>query len=193
MKNYLNFINLLEELKLVERANLVSGGRRRENSAEHSWHVSMMALLLGEKLSPEANLPRVIEMLLVHDIVEIKAGDTFFTDVDENTEKREREGLREILSLLPEETGRKLEDLWEEFQERATPESRLANALDGIQPILNYYFVGVPYMEHPELTIGDVVEKKQWIAEDFPNLWEVALDILEKSEKMGLYRKEVRD
>lgn len=139
LEQQLSFILEIDKLKTVLRQTLLTDQSRRENSAEHSWHLAVMAALLTEYAVEPVDVTRVMKMLLVHDIVEIDAGDTFAYDVQANTDKDEREqrAAERLFGMLPEEQGRDLRQLWDEFEERETPESKYANALDRLQPLLH--------------------------------------------------------
>ncbi len=135
----LSFILELDKLKSVVRQTLLLDMSRRENSAEHSWHLASMAVLLQEYAEEPVDLLRTLKMLLIHDVVEIDAGDTFAYDTAGYADKddREQKAAQRIFGLLPEEQGHELRQLWEEFEARQTPESKYANALDRLQPLLH--------------------------------------------------------
>ncbi|MDO5717248.1 MAG: HD domain-containing protein, partial [Tissierellia bacterium] len=150
----LTFLQRLEELKLIERANMVLGGTRQENSAEHSWHVATMALILAPELAEDLDLFKVIAMLLIHDIVEIEAGDTFIHSKDVMSQKaREEKALENLFNLLPEDQGNYLKELWHECENLETKEARFAKALDHFQPIMNYHQVGKIYTDRAPVSI----------------------------------------
>ena len=137
----LSFVAEIDKLKGILRQTLITDGTRQENSAEHSWHLALMALTLAEYADEPVDVTRVIQLLLVHDLVEIDAGDTFFFDDKAMLNKAEREeaaALR-IFGLLPADQAAALRALWDEFEERITPEARFANAVDRMQPLLNNY------------------------------------------------------
>ena len=135
----LSFILEIDKLKTVLRQTLLIDKSRRENSAEHSWHLAVMAMLLAEYAVEPIDQLRAIKMLLIHDIVEVDAGDTFAYDTVGNSHKDEREqrAADRLFGLLPPEHGRELRALWDEFEARQTPESKYANALDRLQPLLH--------------------------------------------------------
>ena len=135
----LSFILEIDKLKTVLRQTLLTDKSRRENSAEHSWHLAVMAMLLSEYAMEPIDQLRVLKMLLIHDIVEVDAGDTFAYDAAGNSDKDEREqrAADRLFGLLPAEQGRELRALWDEFEARQTPESKYANALDRLQPLLH--------------------------------------------------------
>lgn len=147
----LAFLLELDKLKNIYRRSLVLHEDRRENDAEHSYHLAIMACILAEYAGESVDVLHVMKMVLVHDVVEIDAGDTYFYDTAGNQDKAEREqkAADRIFSLLPEDQAQEFRGLWDEFEARNTPESRFANALDRIQPILlNYMKDGLSWKEH---------------------------------------------
>jgi putative hydrolase of HD superfamily len=190
----LAFLSELEKLKLVERKNGVLGGARRENSAEHSWHAAIMALLLSGSLErPEGiDLSRAVRMLLVHDIVEIDAGDSFFTDgvAREAVERAEESGARRIFGLLPEAQREELYGLWKEFDAGRSPDAAYAKAIDRLQPLLGH-LATAPAGENPlRLKRSDIERLKEKNRAVSPELWELTLDLIRKSVERGLYLDE---
>lgn len=147
----IEFLIEIDRLKHVLRRTYLPGSDRRENTAEHSWHLALAALVLADYANEPVDLARVVSMALVHDIVEIDAGDTFFYDSAGTLDKAEREQLaaERIFSLLPPDQAPGLRALWDEFEERQTPESRFASALDRFMPVLhNYLTEGRPWRQH---------------------------------------------
>ena len=146
------FLREADQLKGVLRQSSILDGSRKENSAEHSWHLALMALVLGEYAPPGTDLNRVTAMLLIHDLVEIDAGDLFvYADAaaQARQEAAEHAAADRIFALLPAAQGPGLRALWDEFEERRTPEARFARALDRLQPMLaNYYLGGGTWQEH---------------------------------------------
>ena len=134
----LRFIVEIDRLKSVLRRTWLIDGTRRENSAEHSWHIALMAMLLAEHAPEGLSLPRVMRMLLVHDLVEIDAGDTFAYDVAGNRDRalREQAAADRLFGILPADQARDLRELWDEFEEGATADAVFALALDRLQPLL---------------------------------------------------------
>ena len=132
----LRFTAEIDKMTSVYRKTLLIDRSRAENDAEHSWHIAVMALLFEEYAVEKVDLRHAIEMLIVHDLIEIYAGDTFAYDVEGNKTKaaREEEAARKLFSILPEEQGKKIRALWEEFDARATPDARYADCLDKLQP-----------------------------------------------------------
>ena len=141
----LRFIKEIDRLKSVLRQSPLVDASRRENSAEHSWHLAMMAVALGEYAPDGADLNRVITMVLLHDIVEIDAGDTFVYATDAalaEAERAEHAAADRIFALLPADQATALRAIWDEFEERRTPAAQFARALDRLQPMLANYHTG---------------------------------------------------
>jgi 5'-deoxynucleotidase YfbR-like HD superfamily hydrolase len=137
-REQIRFIVEIDRLKGVLRRTLLTDRSRRENSAEHSWHLAMMAMLLAEYAEPGINVARVMELVLVHDLVEIDAGDTFAYDEAGNMDKESREqaAADRIFGILPPDQAVRLRGLWDEFEAGRTAEARYALALDRLQPLL---------------------------------------------------------
>jgi putative hydrolase of HD superfamily len=188
----LDFLDEIEKLKIVYRQNSVTDKSRHENSAEHSWHVALMAVVLsGFSDHADLDILKVVKMLLLHDIVEIDAGDTFLYDEASNALKEDREmrGARRIFALLPEALEEEFFRLWEEFEARATPEAKFAASLDALQPLMNHLHTkNLQYQRHAVRT-SRVIEKKRHIAEGSAVLWEYAQEVIRKSGEIGLYTK----
>ena len=130
------FFRETDKLKQITRQSYLADGSRKENDAEHSWHFALMAVLLSGYAEKDIDVLRVVAMVLVHDIVEIDAGDTYAYDTDGNTTKRERETMAadRIFNILPADQAEYLRNIWEEFEEQSTPESAFANMLAKLQP-----------------------------------------------------------
>lgn len=141
LEQQLDFIVELDKLKHVLRYTHLLNEHRRENSAEHSWHLAMLAIVLTEYANEPVDLLRVLKMLLIHDIVEIDAGDTFLFDADGNQDKavREMRAAARIFGLLPADQRDEFHALWREFEARTTPDARFASALDRFMPLLHNY------------------------------------------------------
>jgi putative hydrolases of HD superfamily len=177
----------IDKLKRVIRRNTLIDGSRRENDAEHSWHIAMMAMTMSEHAPPGTNLDRVIAMLLVHDIVEIDAGDTFIYDAQavEGQAALEQAAADRLFGLLPEDQGKRMRALWDEFEERRTPEAKFAKALDRLAPIIaNHRNAGGTWALY-KVTARQVLEKVQIIAEGSPALGAYAMELVEASVAQG--------
>jgi putative hydrolase of HD superfamily len=184
------FINEIEKLKIVYRQNSVVDKSRHENSAEHSWHVALMAVVLaGFADGKGLDILKIVKMLLIHDIVEIDAGDTFLYDAAANESKADAEkgAAKRIFGMLPEPLGGEFLGLWEEFENRISPEAKFAASLDSLQPLMNHLNnQNMQYKDH-QVRTAQVLEKKKHIAEGSAVLWEYAQDVIKQSEAIGLY------
>lgn len=193
VQRQLAFVRELDRLKTVLRRTSLIDRSRRENTAEHSWHLSAMALALGDHAPPGTDLGRVLELLLVHDVVEIDADDTFAFDAAANQSKAAREtaAASRIFGLLPDGDARRLRGLWEEFEANATPEARFANALDRFQALVQNDAAGDggSWKEHG-VSREAVLRRMEPIREGAPGLWPVVLDAVERATAAGHVRTE---
>jgi putative hydrolase of HD superfamily len=183
----LTFLVEIDRLKSVLRQTTLCDGSRHENSAEHSWHLAAMAGILAEYAPPGVDWTRLIRMLLVHDIVEIDAGDAFAYDATANVGRVEREQLaaERIFSLLPAEQATELRDLWEEFEAQTTIEAKVAAAFDRLQPLLNNYSArGGSWRAHG-VTRSQVLWRMDPIRESLPAIWPAVLQIISVSCEAG--------
>ncbi|MHA2027223.1 MAG: HD domain-containing protein [Candidatus Thorarchaeota archaeon] len=179
----IDFIVEIDKLKHVERQSALCDGTRQENDTEHSWHIAVMAMLLSEYTRPNIDVLKVIKMLLIHDLVEIYAGDTFAYDLVGNStkQKREREAANEIFGLLPEDQAGEMLELWNEFESLATQEAQYASALDKLQPlILSFNNKGWSWKKHGVVS-SQIVESKKDIAKGSSELWEYAKRLIQES------------
>ncbi len=170
----------IDKLKRIIRRNLLMDGSRRENDAEHSWYAATLAMVLGEHAPPGTDIPHVISMLLVHDLVEIDAGDAFIYDpvaVAAQAEA-ERAAADRIFAILPAEQGARLRALWDEFEARQTDEARFARAVDRFAPILaNHHTEGGTWPLF-KVTAAQVMEKVRLIEEGSPSLGAYARELV---------------
>jgi len=188
LEQQIAFILEIDRLKTVLRQTVLTDQSRRENTAEHSWHLAMMALVLAEHSNEKPDLTRVLKMVLVHDIVEIDAGDTFCYDDHANEDKLEREqrAADRLFSLLPNDQARELRELWEEFEERKSRDARFAAALDRLQPILlNLTTEGHSWRKHG-ITRAQVVERNSPMAEGSQTLWKHVSSLLDEAVSSGV-------
>lgn len=190
------FIKELEKLKTVYRQNVVVDGTRQENSAEHSWHIVLMALILNDHIdSNPIDLFKVAKMLLIHDVVEVDHGDVFLYDMSANQDKakNEKAAASRIFGLLPKSLEQEFRGLWDEFEERVSDEAKFAAAMDSMQPILNHFWSnGVGIKKHG-LKVSQIIEKKKHIAECSKVLWHLTLEYIYKGVEKGLYENDVGD
>lgn len=185
LKNQITFLREIEKLKSVLRANKTVDGRQ-ENSAEHSWNVALMALILEEHAQSQLDLLRVTKLLLIHDIVEIDAGDTWLYNPNQDSKLAdEATAANRLFSLLPNEQKREYLGLWKEFENRSTEEAKFAAVIDGIQPLLNHIVTG--NISDGIIPTEKVRAKKEYIKEFAPNLWSLVEELIGESEAIGLY------
>lgn len=169
----LQFILELDKLKQVLRQTTLTDGSRRENSAEHSWHIALMAIALADYAAEPVKVDHAVRLLLLHDVVEIDAGDTFCFDAQANQSKLEREleAAERLFGLLPEAVGATFRALWDEFEVGETPEARFAKAMDCLQPLLhNLATSGGTWRKHG-ITCDRVFQRMQPIKQATPALW----------------------
>jgi putative hydrolase of HD superfamily len=174
------FIVEIDKLKRILRQTLLTDASRQENSAEHSWHIALMAIVLAEYAPAEVDLLQAVKLLLIHDLVEIDAGDTFCYDLSGNQSKAQRElaAADRLFGLLPPEQGAELRSLWEEFEAQATPEAKFAAALDRLQPILNNQQTGGASWQKHGITSEQVLRRMQPVQEGAPELWPLVEQIV---------------
>lgn len=180
LQQQMEFMAEVDKLKLIGRQSYLTDGSRKENDAEHSWHLAMMAVFLSEYATEDVDVLHVISMVLIHDLVEIDAGDTYAYDTEGNKSKRAREekAADRIFNILPKDQAEKLRDLWEEFEANETPEANFANALDRIQPImLNHKSDGKAWAEH-QVALSQILARNVNIKKGAPKLWDYAMENL---------------
>ncbi len=188
LEQQIQFILEIDKLKSILRRTSLINEARRENSAEHSWHIAMMAILLAEHANEALNLTHVVKMLLVHDIVEIDAGDTFaysgVSKVDQQT--RETIAAERLFGLLPSDQAAELQALWEEFDAMSTPEAKFANAVDRLMPILhNYHNQGGTWREHG-VTLAKIEQRVSPIGDGSVELGQLTQALLDDAVARGL-------
>lgn len=188
----IQFIIEIDKLKSILRQTLLTDGSRQENSAEHSWHLAMMAIVLAEGAPANVDMLRVIKMLLLHDIVEIDAGDTFCYDITGNLDKVERELLaaQRIFALLPVEQGAELRALWEEFEAQQTASAKWARALDCLQPLLNNQQTQGHTWRLHGVTRSQVLHRMRAVEKGAPALWPLVEQIIEDCVAAGYLKVE---
>ncbi|HOV12899.1 MAG TPA: HD domain-containing protein [Spirochaetota bacterium] len=190
LNKQISFISELEKLKIIYRKNSVIDKSRDENSAEHSWHISLMAIVLQDYYPhEELDINKVVRMLLVHDIVEIDAGDTFLYDEDGNDKKenKEKNAANRIFGLLPDKQKNEFIDLWEEFEMKKTHEAIYASVIDNLQPLINHYLTAKENYNPYKMRKSEVIKKKNFIKNVSIKLWNLAEQIIDKSVEKGLY------
>ena len=192
LQQQLAFTNELEKLKATHRNNRTLDAYRFENSAEHSWQGALMALVFREYIPEEVNLEKVMSMLLIHDLSEIYAGDTFiFDDVGKSDSyDRELESLKISLGKLPLDQQDSFLELWQEFETGISIEAKYARVLDALVPLLNHLEVAQPHDNPHGLTKSQVISKKSFIQETSETLWQLAQEVIDQSVAKGLYLDE---
>jgi putative hydrolase of HD superfamily len=177
----------LDKLKTILRQTLLTDSSRRENDAEHSWHVAMMAVLLAEHAPPGADPLRASRMLLFHDVVEIDAGDTFIHDDKGNESKalREQAAADRLYGLLPADQAAELRALWQEYEDRATPTAKFADALDRLQPIMNNFATEGGTWKPNHVTADKVLKLVARIRAGAPALGAYAENLVSEAVKRG--------
>ncbi len=183
----LNFLLEADKLKRVDRANFLADGSRRENSAEHSWHVTLMAIVLAECCPEPVCLCRVLELLTIHDLVEIGAGDTPLYDNEAIQSQLDREtaAAEHLFAMLPAGQSTRLLQLWQEFEARLTPEARFARAVDALAPTWLHW--GSHSNPSPaNLTPAQIYARKRALLEPYPVLWAFFQSIVQSAQARGL-------
>ena len=173
-----NFFREIDKEKFIGRQTYLTDGVRKENDAEHAWHMAIMTVLLAGYSNEKIDVLKTVTMLLIHDIVEIDAGDTYAYDEEGQKTQHERESRAadRIYSLLPEDQKKKLRDIWEEFEEGETPEAKFAHTMDNIQPaMLNAANGGVAWKERG-ISMSQIMKRNAHTAEGSQKLWDYAFE-----------------
>lgn len=176
LEKQIEFCLEIDKEKFIERQTYLSDGIRKENDAEHAWHMAVMTLLLSEYANEEIDVLKTISMILIHDVVEIDAGDTYaYDDQAKSTqEAREKAAADRLFGMLPEDQAEKFRALWDEFEARKTKEARFARVMDNIQPlILNAATDGKSWVEHA-VHLSQILKRNEKTAEGSAVLWDYA-------------------
>ncbi len=180
LQKQFDFLRQTDREKEISRQTYLASAVRKENDAEHAWHLALMTLLLNEYAEGEIDVLRTISMLLIHDLVEIDAGDTYAYDPERLNSQRNREeqAAEHIFGLLPDDQAQKLRALWEEFEAWDTPEAKFARTLDHIQPLmLNDASGGKSWVEHG-ISVAQVLRRNSRTAEGSNVLWDYARETM---------------
>lgn len=190
IKNQIKFVLVIDEMKNVLRRNLVVDGSRRENDAEHSWHLAMLAMILEEYSAEKVDIERVLKITLAHDLVEVYAGDTFAYDVKGNEDKlsREIEAANKLFGMLDPVQGAEIRALWDEFEAKETAESRYANAVDRLQPLLLNYMTNGHTWKMGDVHAPQIYKRMDIIRTATPELWHIVEGIINTSIEAGILK-----
>ncbi|HRR02163.1 MAG TPA: HD domain-containing protein [Treponemataceae bacterium] len=173
-KKQIDFIIEIDKIKHIFRKTRLFDGSRFENDAEHAWHFALLALVLQEYANDAIDVHKVITMALIHDIVEIDAGDVLAYDTEQRllAEEKERKAAERIFGILPDEQRDEFKKIWNEFEERKTPEARFAAALDRFEPILQNYMTNFSTWKEHDITHSMLMKTNQHIADGSEILWQ---------------------
>lgn len=192
LEQQIRFITEIDKVKNIFRQTYLADGARKENDAEHSWHIALMAYLLQEYAEEPVDVPKVMLMVLIHDLVEIDAGDTYAYDPEGAKTKREREvrAADRIFGLLPEDQGTYFRALWDEFEAYESADAKYAHLLDNFQPLLlNDASVGKSWSEH-EVKKSQIYKRNEKIEETSAEVWECMKNIVQKHIDAGHVKDE---
>lgn len=187
----ISFIKEIDKLKYIQRKTKLFNSDRNENDAEHSWHLAMMAIVLAEHSDRPVDILKVVKMVLIHDIVEIDAGDTFIYDTVKNhtNTDEELEAAKRIFGLLPSEQAEEYIDIWKEFEDGLTDEAKFARSMDRLEPLLqNTSNNGGTWAEF-NVDYQKVYDKKKAIKNGSATIWNYAENLLNESVEKGILKK----
>lgn len=189
IKQQMAFIHEIDKVKYIQRNTRLFNSERKENDAEHSWHLAMMALILSEHANESIDLFKVIKMLLIHDIVEIDAGDIFLFDtkINHNNSDEETKAAQRIFGMLPIAQANELLTIWEEFEEGVTPEAKFARSMDRLEPVLqNLSNNGGTWKEH-NVPYEKVINKVSVIEHGSKPIWDFAKNKIDDGVEQGIF------
>lgn len=187
LEQQVKFLVEIDKVKNIFRQTYLADANRKENDAEHSWHLALMAVLLKEYSNEEVDLAKVVPMVLIHDLVEIDAGDTYAYDEAGAETKREREtkAADRIFGMLPEDQCKWFRELWEEFEAYETPEAKFAHVLDNCQPLLlNDASNGRSWAEHG-VRKSQIYKRNEHTSEGSVEIWEYMKELIDKHIRLG--------
>lgn len=188
----IDFIKEIDKLKYIQRKTKLFNSDRHENDVEHSWHLGMMAIVLAEHANKAIDILKVVKMVMIHDIVEIDAGDTFMYDKQKNhsNTEEERKAAQRIFGLLPGNQAEELIAIWEEFEAGESEEARFAKAMDRFEPLLqNTSNLGGTWREF-DVKYATVFEKKSIIKNGSTTIWNYAEELINQSVENGILKKD---
>ena len=188
------FLREIDQEKFIKRQTLLTDGKRRENDAEHAWHMAVMAILFAEYANDKIDLLHTLKMILLHDVVEIYAGDTYAYDEAGKASQhvREEKAADQIYALLPADQGQSLRALWEEFEACKTPEAKFARAMDNFQPLmLNHATEGKAWLSH-DIALSQVMQRNARSGEGSRDVWDYVLEqFIRPAAEAGWLRKDL--
>ena len=187
MKQQIAFLMEIDKVKNIFRQTYLADGKRKENDAEHSWHLAIAAFLLKEYVAEDVDVLKVMIMVLIHDLVEIDAGDTYAYDAEGAKTKRAREvaAAGRIFGMLPEDQGDYFRELWDEFEAYESDDAKFAHLLDNFQPLLlNHESNGKSWTEH-HVKKSQIYKRNEKIKETSPEVWEWMKQIVEEHIALG--------
>ena len=194
LEKQIRFILEIDKLKQIFRQTYLLDQTRRENDAEHSWHLSILALFLNEHSNVPINTSRVVEMTLIHDIVEIDAGDTFAYDIEHAKTQMEREqkAAARIFSILPNDQKDYLRSLWDEFEAGKTPESKFARAIDRVQPLLHNCYTEGRAWKANGVKLSQVLDRNRHIEDGSKDLWTFMKSLIFEAAEKGYLENDLK-
>jgi len=190
LQGQLSFFREVDKLKQVFRQTLLLDSSRCENDAEHSWHLAMMVLTFKEyAITPDIDIGKVLKLVILHDLVEIDAGDVYtYADFDPaDKEAKEQAAADRIFYILSKDQGDELMSLWHEYEDKITPEAMFAAAMDKLQPFLHNYYVDSSAWRLHDVPKTRVIEKMGIIKRGAPALWPMTLEMIEQADSEGLF------
>ncbi len=190
LRQQLAFLVEADRLKTVLRQSPLAAADRRENDAEHSWHLALMVLVLAEHADEEFDVGHTIKLVVVHDLVEIHAGDTPLYDTAMAADQREREtaAAKLLFGMLPADQAARVRALWDEFEAETTPEARFAKAVDRLEPLLLNWMARGGTWQTPGVTADDSRARKAVIGKASASLWQAGKEMIDESERRGWSR-----
>ena len=183
----MQFLIEIDKVKHIFRKTKIFNKSRFENDAEHAWHLALMALVLGEYSNESINISKVIKMVLIHDIVEIDAGDVivYDTKMREQAQMKEAEAAERIFGILPEDQKQDFIDLWKEFEEKESPEAKFAAAIDRFEPILQNHLTDYETWKTHGISYDQLYDKNQHIQNGSGVIWDVVKQIITDAKETG--------
>lgn len=188
----LKFILEIDKEKEIYRQTHITGGERRENDSEHAWHLAVMTWLLAEYSNEKIDVAKTMLMTLIHDLVEVYAGDTYAYDLKGRAtqEQREKEAAEKLFGILPEDQGLKLRAIWEEFEEYESAEAKFAHTMDNFQPmLLNDSNGGGDWIEH-DVARSQVEKRNEKTAAGSEEIWRYMKSIIDRNVEKGSLKGE---